>query len=166
MEIFKRIELAPNYEVSNKGLIRSIETKKAIAQRGNPLKVNLYNERLITETVKKLVALAFVPNPNRYSSIIHLDNDKTNCSAENLVWGTWDEHKKNKIEGAYRLAAIKGKLPNGKTFYATFTDAANGFKTYKDKLIQAWNEGKLDQYNLKFERYADILRERKNNLTP
>ena len=35
-----------------------------------------------------LVAEAFIPNPNNYPIVMHLDNDKSNLNVENLQWGT------------------------------------------------------------------------------
>ena len=39
-----------------------------------------------TISVHKLVANAFVPNPNGYREINHIDEDKTNNNAVNLEW--------------------------------------------------------------------------------
>jgi len=39
-----------------------------------------------TLSLAKLVATAFVPNPMCYTSVRHIDGDKTNNSAENLMW--------------------------------------------------------------------------------
>lgn len=36
----------------------------------------------------KIVALAFVPNPNAYSIVNHKDENKLNCTPENLEWRT------------------------------------------------------------------------------
>ena len=39
-------------------------------------------------TLHKAVALTFVPNPNNYPIINHKDENKLNCSPENLEWCT------------------------------------------------------------------------------
>lgn len=36
--------------------------------------------------VKRLVAAAFVPNPNKSYRLVERDGDKTNCRADNLEW--------------------------------------------------------------------------------
>ena len=36
--------------------------------------------------IPKLIALAFVPNPNNYTKIIFKDRDKNNCTASNIEW--------------------------------------------------------------------------------
>lgn len=38
--------------------------------------------------VHKLVAMAYIPNPNNYPIVMHLDNSRTNNRVSNLMWGT------------------------------------------------------------------------------
>lgn len=44
--------------------------------------------------VHTLVAEAYLPNPNNYPIVMHLDNNKTNCDINNLKWGTISENTK------------------------------------------------------------------------
>ena len=39
-----------------------------------------------------LIAEVYIPNPNNYPIVMHLDNDKTNNVIENLKWGTISEN--------------------------------------------------------------------------
>jgi len=47
-----------------------------------------YPEKRITRKIHRLVAINFVPNPNNYKQINHLDGDKDNNHASNLEWCT------------------------------------------------------------------------------
>jgi len=41
-----------------------------------------------TYRIHRLVAEAFIPNPNNYPNVLHNDNDTSNNSVSNLRWGT------------------------------------------------------------------------------
>lgn len=41
-----------------------------------------------------LLAKAYIPNPNNYPVVMHLDNDKTNYNLNNLKWGTVSQNTK------------------------------------------------------------------------
>ena len=96
MEVWKKINGFENYEVSNLGRVRSKRRvlKPFLNSKGYQ-RVNLgaHNAKFI----HRLVAEAFVDNPNGYPIINHRDEDKTNNRAENLEWCT---HKYNSNYGA------------------------------------------------------------------
>lgn len=89
-----------SYEVSNFGNVRSIDRvsgarrglikgqllKSHIDLRGY-LKVRLYKDSKYTpKSVHRLVARAFISNPDSLSQINHIDGDKLNNYADNLEW--------------------------------------------------------------------------------
>lgn len=45
-----------------------------------------------TFKIHRLVAMAFIPNPNNLPFVLHNDNVKTNCNRSNLRWGTASEN--------------------------------------------------------------------------
>lgn len=90
-EQWKTIE-GYNYQVSSKGRIRNKTTKVVkktfINERGYVV-VSLYKEKkLKTFRVHRLVASAFIENPNNNPEINHKDEDKTNNQLTNLEWCT------------------------------------------------------------------------------
>lgn len=46
----------------------------------------------------RVVAEAFIPNPNGYPIVRHLDGDPTNNCADNLAWGTHKDNTRDSIE--------------------------------------------------------------------
>ena len=92
------------YEVSDKGRVRSKEGKATYTERhgvrrwkSRILKVKNKNAREFrvdlwkdgnpkTFLVHQLVGFAFLPNPNEYKSINHLDGNPRNNNVDNLEW--------------------------------------------------------------------------------
>ena len=91
-EIWKDIEGYEGYQVSNMGRVRSfkygkVRILKPVANKNGYLKVQLYkNNSLKTIFIHRLVAMAFIPNPNNLPQVNHKDEDKTNNIVSNLEW--------------------------------------------------------------------------------
>jgi hypothetical protein len=88
MEIWQVIELHPNYEISTYGCVRNIKTQKILAgsltQKGRYKRVTIgYMKQY---RVHRLVALAFIPNPNNYPDVHHKDKNTSHNHKDNLEW--------------------------------------------------------------------------------
>lgn len=92
-EIWKRIPQSDKfYEVSNLGNVRNGITKKILSPRPTPtgylrIHISIGNGRK-DFYIHRLVAEAFIPNPNNYQVVNHLDNNPANNHANNLEWVT------------------------------------------------------------------------------
>lgn len=93
------------YEVSDTGLVKSCErvvhdsyhkTNKlyggkllnpTLTEKGY-LQVTLNNKTQKTYGIHRLVAEAFISNPNNYQVVNHIDENKQNNNVENLEWCT------------------------------------------------------------------------------
>ena len=79
-----------NYEVSDLGEVRNIKTKKIL--KGTLCRNEYRTVQLTIEgkpkskMVHRLVAEAFIPNPDSYNIVDHIDRNKHNNSAKNLRW--------------------------------------------------------------------------------
>ena len=80
------------YEVSNLGRVRSLKfgKEKILKQQKNNdgyLQVGLHKDGHAKQTyVHRLIAEAFIPNPNNLDTVNHKDEVKTNNAASNLEW--------------------------------------------------------------------------------
>lgn len=81
------------YQISNLGMVRSfskgdsVKYKKPQNRSDGYYQVRLYqNWKGQNKKIHRLVALAFIENPNGYKCVNHIDGDKQNNSVENLEW--------------------------------------------------------------------------------
>ena len=113
-EIWKPIRENPIYLVSNYGRVRTIDhpvwckvnnsysIRKGILCSSNTNNAKHYcrvgiqiNNKRKEFAVHRLVAEAFIPNPNNYNQVNHIDGNKENNCVSNLEWCTNGENGKH-----------------------------------------------------------------------
>ena len=123
-EIWKTIKENPNYMVSNLGRIKSLDHyvkcknnstrlvkgkifKGVIGKWGYiyiHISVNGKEKQL---RLNRLIAIAFIPNPNNKEQVNHLNGNKADNRVENLEWATRSENGKH----AYKMGLLdKNKM--------------------------------------------------------
>lgn len=88
------------YEVSENGDIRKVmsetRTKPIKIHMRKSLRVKLTNKgKYRTFAVHRLVAIAFIPNPDDLPHVLRIDNDLYNNHFTNLKWGYNRNYKNN-----------------------------------------------------------------------
>lgn len=92
METWVRLHDFNRYSVSDMGRVRNDVTGRIMGVRRN--KHGVYYVGLIhedsgiqkTRSLASLVATEFVPNPQNFTTPIHLDGQRGNNQADNLLW--------------------------------------------------------------------------------
>lgn len=153
IEVWKPIKDFPDYEVSNLGNVRSVDRYRMCTNgcyrlvKGKMLKPHINRKRggyiYVTlsdrskhHTLKlhRLVAEAFIPNPENKPCINHLDFNKANNTVANLEWTTAKEnsewnvsHGKQARPCEKKVVAIDPHTGKTMTFRSTKDAERNGY---------------------------------------
>ena len=120
--------IAKNYEIYSDGKLKNLKTnnfmKGSISKSG--IKVSMNGKRYL---LHRIVAETFLPNPNNYEFVIHINEDKTDNQIENLKWG--NKHQYSGIN--FNKTCISTSY---KTNFKSFSISAYGFEKCLQKAIQ------------------------------
>ena len=114
--MWKQIKDFDDYEVSEDGEVRSLKYGKEIILKGRFSKDGYLryalrkNGKAYEFKGHRLVAEAFIPNPENKPTINHINGDKTCNKKWNLEWATREEQMRH----AYKLGLKKPIEPKNK----------------------------------------------------
>ena len=116
-EIWKEVvceEVTPGkYQVSSKGNVRISATGRVIPIQDNGFgykKCVLYSpNKTLFPYIHRIVANAFLENPNNFPQVGHKDHDKENNYVENLYWTSQSQNTKDGVAAGRINSKKRGK---------------------------------------------------------
>jgi hypothetical protein len=137
IEKWKVIEITPNYSISNLGRIKNNKTNRIL----KPKKVRGYeyvclrkDNKNLCKQVHRLVAKAFIPNPENKPCVNHKDYNRGNNCINNLEWVSNSE---NQLWSRTRISKGRSKNP-----YPNICQNKGGYvfqmRNGKEKRIRKW----------------------------
>ena len=127
------------YRVSDHGNVYSVRKNLIMTKQ---LTIHGYHKLLLTvnqkrkdKPIHRLVASAFIPNPDNLPEVHHIDDDKLNNHVDNLQWITTADH--NEITRAKHYTFVS---PDG-----IVTEIYNLQKFARDNNLNAPNLRKVNQ---------------------
>lgn len=104
--MFKLVNEDMPFEVTIEGIVRSRKTgnilKHRISWDGYPKVNTKYKSKSFNQSVHRLVAIAYIPNPNSYPQVNHIDGDKNNPYVTNLEWCNNSQNQLHAIKTGLR----------------------------------------------------------------
>lgn len=119
------------YEASNLGRIRSLDRErrgrwgsarkipgrvlKGYPTRGGHLRITLHGEGATRsrQFIHRIVAEAFIPNPDGLEMVLHYDDNPLNNNVSNLRWGNHQSNMQDMIRNGNHVEARKQECPKG-----------------------------------------------------
>lgn len=160
--MWKTIEERPNYSVNENGDVRNNKTGRILKQYTHSCgyKTVMLGRKTSPLYIHRLVASAFIENPNNLPQVDHINGDKTDNRAENLRWVTASENAlgygyKSRIEN--RKKKIRATNGVETIIFNSRDDCARYFRCNKSQIEYGRVYKKGHKKGWMFELVKDIV---------
>ena len=112
---YRKITGYDNYSISNTGLVRNDSTGKTLKPditNGYHRVFLFLNNKGKRFSIHRLVADAFIPNPDNKTCVDHIDNNKLNNNLDDLRWCSLQENNRNRSICSKNTSGVKGVTLN------------------------------------------------------
>ena len=123
MEEYKEIKGWSNYFINREGVVkRKWKTReptalsKHLGNKGYYKLTLTHNNKSKNLLLHRLLAIAFIPNPDNKLCVDHIDRNRTNNELSNLRWVTYRENNINKPRTNIIVEGMDEINQNGKTY--------------------------------------------------
>lgn len=144
------------YQVSDDGQVRNAESGIVLCQKYAGSKKIQYpivvlcngsaktrgdKPKYVRRYVHRLVADAFVPNPNNKPEVNHIDSNPNNNTAQNLEWVTHTENMRHAYKCGNAAKKKKKVIRDDGVMYESITKAANAMNYDISAMSKACRQG-------------------------
>lgn len=167
MEIWKKIILEgieTFYSVSNKGQVRNDKSGRILKQQNSneykKVAISIGHGQMKNRFVHRLVAEAFIPNPENKKIVNHIDGIRYHNNVENLEWCSSSENAihahKNGLIGVQRKRPVRQFNLNGEWMldFESATEAARQCDCQQSKITEVCGGNRRTAGNYQW-RYVD-----------
>lgn len=149
MEYWKQIKGYPHLFISRTGKVWTTTynryLKPQLSNRGY-LRIGLNKDKVIkTVHVHRLVAEAFIPNPDNLPQVDHIDGNKLNNKVENLRWVSQSENCRKSFKNATKPNKPIFCIETGKV-YESKAEAARRLHI-PSAIMSSLLKGEFDHYH-------------------
>lgn len=137
-----------SWQISSYGRVKMIKKSGQIRYTfGSTGRYGYKHKRITSRDMKvhRLVATAFLPNPNNEPCIDHIDRQKANNHVSNLRWISYSDNNRN-------------RAPYGKGYISTYR------KKHKSKTYQYWSCIVYDEEGVKVSTHHKTLEDAQSSL--
>lgn len=155
-----------SYWITDNGLLYNEKTdiwyKGRVSDTGYLDYILRINGKQKSFRAHRLVAIAFIPNPNNNPVVNHKDGNKLNNNVDNLEWVTYSENSKHAIENelrksTYEMIKFEGSLENEiwKSVFNSdkykISNLGRVLNTKTNRLLKGKKAGEYIRYELTYE---------------